>query len=220
MEGNGYNDERRPVHKVKVELTIFAIIGRYPVTFAEYDLFCEAVGRAKPKDKGWGREQRPVINVSWEDAAAYCQWLSQETGQPYRLPTEAEWEYACRAGSEISWCFGDDEAQLQDYAWYEKNSGNKTHPVGEKKANAWGLHDMHGNVWEGCADWYDADYYAVSPKNNPEDPESGSARVIRGGSSNDAPMFIRSAFRVRFTPDNSFNYLGFRLVLSLQPTQS
>ncbi len=199
----------------EVELDSFAI-GRYPVTFAEYDLFCEAVGRAKPKDEGWGRAQRPVINVSWEDAAAYCQWLSQITGRVYRLPREAEWEYACRAGSETAWCFGDDEARLGEYAWYKKNSGGTTHAVGEKKANAWGLHDMHGNVWEWCADWYDADYYAVSPKNNPEGPESGSARVIRGGSWCYSQMSGRAANRNGEALGNRSNVLGFRVALSLQ----
>ncbi|WP_417913346.1 SUMF1/EgtB/PvdO family nonheme iron enzyme [Candidatus Electronema sp. TJ] len=215
IQGKGTKFER-PVHEV--ELDSFAI-GRYPVTFAEYDLFCEATGREKPEDKGWGRGQRPVINVNWHDAAAYCQWLSQETGQPYRLPTEAKWEYACRAGTESAWCFGDDEAQLEDYAWYKKNSGCKTHPVGEKNANAWGLHDMHGNVREWCADWHDADYYAVSPKDNPTGPDSGSGRVIRGGSWGYSPDVACAANRDGFAPDYRFLDLGFRVALSLQPAQ-
>ncbi|WP_417913595.1 SUMF1/EgtB/PvdO family nonheme iron enzyme [Candidatus Electronema sp. JM] len=212
IQGNG-SDDARPVHEV--ELDSFAI-GRYPVTFAEYDVFCEATGK---ENRGWGRGQRSVINVSWDDAVAYCQWLSQETGHTYRLPTEAEWEYACRAGSESAWCFGDDEAQLQDYAWYGKNSGNTTHPVGEKKANAWGLHDMHGNVWEWCADWYNSGYYAVSPKGNPIGPEKGSSRVFRGGSWGDSPLFVRAAFRYWYSPDNRSDDLGFRLALSLPPVR-
>ncbi|MGR0482793.1 MAG: formylglycine-generating enzyme family protein [Candidatus Electronema sp. V4] len=211
IQGKGDKRER-PVHEV--ELDIFAI-SRYPVTFAEYDLFCEATGRKKPEDERWGREQRPVINVSWEDAVAYCEWLSQETGRPYRLPTEAEWEYACRASSESAWCFGDDEARLGEYAWYEKNSGKKTHPVGEKKANAWGLHDMHGNVWEWCADWYGADYYASSPKGNPTGLDSGSDRVVRGGCWCSTPISVRAAVRGGFTPGILNGVLGFRVALSL-----
>ncbi|MCI5158705.1 MAG: hypothetical protein D3906_09765, partial [Candidatus Electrothrix sp. AUS1_2] len=138
IQGKGNKDER-PIHEVK--LNSFAI-GRYPVTFAEYDAFCLSTGRNKSKDEGWGGGRRPVINVSWQDAVDYCEWLSRETGQTYRLPTEAEWEYACRAGSESAYSFGDDEKSLDEYAWYEKNSDGKTHPVGEKTANAWGLHDM------------------------------------------------------------------------------
>uniref|UniRef100_UPI004055B4C1 SUMF1/EgtB/PvdO family nonheme iron enzyme n=1 Tax=Candidatus Electronema sp. TaxID=2698783 RepID=UPI004055B4C1 len=215
IQGNGSEDEL-PVHEV--ELDSFAI-GRYIVTFAEYDAFCEATGKEKPNDKGWGRAQRPVINVSWEDAVAYCEWLRQETGHIYRLPTEAEWEYACRAGSESAYCFGDDEVRLSEYAWHEKNSSKKTHPVGEKKANAWGLYDMHGNVWEWCADWYGTDYYAVSPNGNPIGPDSGSDRVIRGGSWSNTPKFVRTANRFRHAPDYRDDFLGFRVALSLQPAQ-
>ena len=149
-EGVGLSDEH-PQHEVAVEA--FAV-GEFPVTFDEYDRFCEATGREKPGDEGWGRGRRPVINVSWHDAAAYCKWLSEETGETYRLLTEAEWEYACRAGSDTKYCYGDDEQRLGDYAWFFENSGMKTHPVGQKLPNAWGLYDMHGNVWEWCADEY------------------------------------------------------------------
>ncbi|CAK8717555.1 MAG: Formylglycine-generating enzyme, required for sulfatase activity, contains SUMF1/FGE domain [Candidatus Electronema aureum] len=210
------DEDKLPVHEVVLDS--FAL-GRYPVTFAEYDAFCEATGKEKPKDEGWGRAQRPVIRVCWHDAVAYCAWLRQETGQPYRLPTEAEWEYACRAGSEAAWCFGDDEAQLEDYAWYKKNSGDTTHPVGEKKANVWGLHDMHGNVREWCADWYDAGYYAVSPKDNPLGPESGLYRVLRGGSWDSTPKSVRAANRDVSAPGFRDYDLGFRLALSLPPAQ-
>ncbi|MCP4698472.1 MAG: SUMF1/EgtB/PvdO family nonheme iron enzyme [Gammaproteobacteria bacterium] len=114
IQGTGYDDEK-PVHEVSV--SAFAI-GRYPVMFEEYERFTEAAGREKPGDNGWGRGRRPVINVSWQEAAAYCEWLSEQTGQTYRLPTEAEWEYACRASAETAYCFGDDEGRLTEYAWY------------------------------------------------------------------------------------------------------
>ncbi|XCN71344.1 MAG: formylglycine-generating enzyme family protein [Candidatus Electrothrix aestuarii] len=209
------DEENGPIHKV--ELDSFAI-GRYPVTFAEYDVFCEVNEREKPDDEGWGRGHRPVINVSWQDAVDYCHWLSLETGQTYRLPTEAEWEYACRAGSESAWCFGDDEALLGEYAWYEKNSDMKTHPVGGRETNAWGLHDMHGNVWEWCQDWYNSGYYAECQKQgvvkNPQgalkSDEPGGDRVIRGGSWLDLARDCRSAYRRRRGPDYRFGILGFR----------
>ena len=187
------NKNERPAHKV--ELDSFAI-GRYPVTFAEYDVFCEATSREKMADQAWGRGQRPVIDVSWQDAVEYCNWLSQETGYVYRLPTEAEWEYACRAGSEAAWCFGDDEEHLGDYAWYDKNSGDKTHPVGAKKANIWGLHDMHGNVWECCQN----------------EVEPVVSRVVRGGSWDLGAHSCRSAVRSRSEPGFRLSFFGFRCV--------
>jgi Sulfatase-modifying factor enzyme 1 len=191
------------------------------VTFAEYDRFCEATRREKPQDRGWGRAERPVIYVSWEDAQAYCEWLSQETGERYQLATEAEWEYACRAGSDTRWYWGEEEAQLGDYGWYGKNSGGRTQPVGQKRPNAWHLYDMHGNVWEWCRDWYSGSYYQQlvnelerhsdsarsrssalgahsesareAASDNPSGPESGSDRVVRGGSWNVDADYCRSA---------------------------
>ena len=155
MGSNKYDNEQ-PIHTVTFDYDFE--IGKYPVTFKEYDLFCEDRKRKKPDDRGWGRGKRPVINVSWNDAKAYCDWLSKKTGDTYRLPTEAEWEYACRAGTTTKWSFGDDEKELGKYAWYDKNAYDKgekhsdygTHPVGEKLPNPWGLYDMHGNVWEWC----------------------------------------------------------------------
>jgi formylglycine-generating enzyme required for sulfatase activity/putative intracellular protease/amidase len=149
---DSHYDDEKPAHPVRV--SAFSI-GQYPVTFEEYDRFCAATGRDKPSDEGWGRGRRPVIQVSWDDAQAYCDWLNsrQQTGT-YRLLTEAEWEFACRAGTTTRWCCGDDDGALDDHAWYTKNSDGKTHPVGEKRPNAWKLHDMHGNVWEWCADWF------------------------------------------------------------------
>jgi formylglycine-generating enzyme required for sulfatase activity len=198
------NDERQ--HEVGI--TPFAV-GKFPVTFEDYDRFCEATGREKPSDREWGRATRPAINVSWEDATAYCEWLSEQTGARYRLLTEAEWEYACRAGSAARYCFGEDEQNLSDYAWYSRNSEGKTHPVGEKWANVWGLYDMHGNVWEWVRDWYGA--YSEDSQQDPSGPETGSSRVFRGGSwLNDAGL-CRSAVRDWFDPGLRDGLLGFRL---------
>jgi formylglycine-generating enzyme required for sulfatase activity len=127
-------------------------IGKYEVTFAEYDRFAEATGVNKPNDEGWGRGSRPVINVSWEDARKYASWLSGETGKSYRLPTEAEWEYATRAGTETPWSFGDKASDLGKYAWYTDNSNRQTQPVGQKLSNPYGLHDLHGNASEWTGD--------------------------------------------------------------------
>jgi formylglycine-generating enzyme required for sulfatase activity len=200
-----YSDEK-PAHEVSVGA--FSI-GQYPVTFEEYDRFREATSREKPSDWGWGRGTRPAIDVSWEDAAAYCEWLSQQTGVRYRLLTEAEWEYACRAGSATRYSFGDDEPLLGDYAWYSENAESKTHPVGEKKPNAWGLYDLHGNVWEWVQDWYGD--YSKESQTNPSGPEQGSGRVFRGGSWGRGAGACRSASRYGNDPGYRSGHLGFRL---------
>lgn len=200
-------DDETPAHPVT--LSHFGI-GQYPVTFAEYDRFCEATHREKPNDRGWGRGRRPVINVSWDEAQAYCRWLSEQTGQDYRLLTEAQWEYACRAGSDAAYCFGNDEKSLHDYAWYGEDWGKgSTHPVGEKRANAWGLHNLHGNVWEWVQDWYGP--YSKKPRHDPSGPKTGSVRVIRGGSWRYGAEGCRSAFRGRSDPGYRVSFLGFRL---------
>jgi formylglycine-generating enzyme required for sulfatase activity len=130
-------------------------------------------------------------------------------GETYRLPTEAEWEYACRAGSTTRYCFGDDEGELFEYAWYSDNSGG-THPVGTKKSNDWGLYDMHGNVWEWCEDWYGD--YPSGEVTDPAGPSRGSERVARGGGWYDGAHFCRSGSRGSVTPDLRGHWLGFRLV--------
>jgi len=208
-EKDSYNDER-PQHYVTIQPFY---MGKYPVTFAEYNVFCTATKRENPSDERWGRGKRPVINVSWQDAKDYCQWLSEQTGKKYRLPSEAEWEYACRAGTTTQYSFGDDEAQLGDYAWYDKNSGNTTHPVGEKKPNAFGLYDMHGNVWEWCEDVWHENYNGA--------PTDGSAWVsggeqnkhlLRGGSLNYITRSCRPAYRNWNC--TWYDIIGFRLSYS------
>jgi hypothetical protein len=162
-------------------------------------------------------DAHPVVNVSWNDAAAFCQWLGRKESKEYRLATEAEWEYTCRAGSTTRYNFGDEEAALGDYVWWQGNSGRGAHPVGEKNPNAWGLHDMHGNVWEWCADGYDANYYERSPNDDPPGPASEASRVLRGGSWADRPNLTRSAFRGWNTPDERHSYAGFRVARTVLP---
>lgn len=193
-------------------------IGRCEVTFAEYDLFVQATGAQKPDDEGWGRQDRPVINVSWEDAQEYIRWLSQVTGRRYRLPTEAEWEYAARAGTTTRYYWGDDEDRASDYAWYGENSGGKTHPVGLKKSNAFGLYDISGNVWEWVQDCWHDDYNNVPADGSAWEAAKGHdciRRLRRGGSWFNFPRFVRSAIRFRYFPNSRNFRIGFRLAQDL-----
>jgi len=156
----------------------------------------------------------PVETVSREECQEFLKKLNEKAkdqlkGKAAKLPTEAEWEYACRAGEKGKWCFGDDEKKLGDYAWYEKNSDHKTHPVGQKKANAWGLYDMHGNVWEWCEDWYEK--YPSEAVTDPTGPAKGESRCLRGGSWNDNGVDTRSADRYRYQPSLRFDNDGFRV---------
>ncbi|MHC4251912.1 MAG: formylglycine-generating enzyme family protein [Planctomycetota bacterium] len=169
-----------PVHRVRITRPFY--MGRYEVTQAQYG---RMMGENPSEFRG---PDLPVEEVRWSEAAKFCRRLSQRTGKVVRLPTEAEWEYACRAGTKMPY-FIDDGRSFDDYAWHTMNSGKRTHPVGGKLPNAWGLHDMYGNVWEWCSDWYDDEYYAKSPEENPRGPASmpthwtwGGCRVLRGGS--------------------------------------
>ena len=135
-------------------------------------------------------------------------------GNGYRLPTEAEWEYACRAGSKTLYPFGDGTEKLNDHAWSDGNSDGKTQPVGQKLPNAWGLHDTLGNVWEWCSDWYDGKYYATSPRVDPPGPSGPWHRAIRGGSWGDAARYCRPAERFWFLPGFQYDSLGFRVAVS------
>ena len=204
---------RNPVRDVAIQS--FAM-GKHEVTFEEYDRFAIATNRRLPEDQGWGRGDRPAIMVSWEDAKAYAEWLSAETGEPYRLPTESEWEYAARSGDkEEAWAGTSDESQLIEYAVYVDNSGNRTAKVGSKLPNAFKLKDMSGNVFEWVEDCLHGTYKGA--------PKDGSAwleaegvdctrRVIRGGSWNFTPESLRSSSRNWSPVVNRNDGIGFRLV--------
>jgi len=152
-----------------------------------------------------------VINVSWDDAQRYVAWLSKITGKPYRLLSEAEWEYAARAGATTRYSFGDDEAMLDQYAWYSGNSINRVHPVGLKTPNAFGVFDMHGNVWEWVEDCYHDDYEGAPVDGAAWRTGDCGARVVRGGSWGSGPQHLRTTNRLRNFPRNRFDYLGFRV---------
>jgi len=211
MGSNDGSSDEKPVHRVYLD-TFY--ISEYEVTFAQYDKFCAATGREKPSDSGWGRGNRPVIHVSWTDAKAFCDWLARKTGQDIHLPTEAQWEYASRGGNRSRGYKYSGSNNIKSVAWYDGNSGKKTHPVGQKQANELGIYDMSGNVYEWCSDWYSKDYYSNSVRNNPSGPSSRAKRVIRGGCWINPARICRSADRHKRRPDlsiHSLYYLGFRL---------
>ena len=219
-EPERYDDEG-PQHGVIIK-TPFAL-GLSAVTFADYDLFCRNTSRGLPHDGGWGRDSRPVIGVSWRDAQDYCVWLSQQTGQGYRLPSEAEWEYACRAGTITPFSFGGNINSKQvNYDGNHPYIGGKkgqyrqeTVPVESLPPNAWGLYEMHGNVWEWVQDaWYGNYNGAPTDGSAWGSSEAGADRVVRGGSWYDDARYCRSAYRLNLRPDNWNLYTGFRCVRS------
>lgn len=201
--------DEKPVHQVSIKAFK---MGRFEVSFEEYDEFAASTGRPLPDDRGWGRGKRPVIHISRNDAAAYAQWLSEMTGKDFRLPTEAEWEYAARAGSPTAYFWEEEKEKPGNYAWYLENSGGRTHPVGEKQPNAFGLYDTAGNVWEWTCSAYTAQYLGNESQCANEADFGG---VLRGGSGNLTQGFLRSAYRLRYTPVTQYFYLGFRLAQDL-----
>ncbi len=200
--------------QTKVTISRGFLMSKYEVTQAQY----KAVMGTNPSSfKG---DNKPVEQVSWHDAVAYCAKLTEKekaagrlpVGYEYRLPTEAEWEYACRAGTTTAFSFGDDVSKLGEYAWYGGNSSSTTHPVGKKKPNGWGLYDMHGNVWEWCQDWYGN--YPGGSVTDPQGPATGSYRVERGGYWRSFAGHCRSADRNGYGPGSRYRGLGFRPVLA------
>ncbi len=222
-DSSGEEDER-PAHTVRLDAFY---MDKHEVTQEAYEAL---MGKNPSKSKA---SDKPVEQVSWYNAVRYCNARSLREGlQPcyepetlecdfsangYRLPTEAEWEYACRAGTDTDYSFGNDPADLGRYGWFEENSGDATHPVGQKQPNPWGLHDMHGNVAEWCHDAYDAAYYGAAPEENPRGPAAGEERVLRGGSWQSSENACRSSARYSDAPgfaDVCFGYdaYGFRCV--------
>ncbi len=217
VSGRDCADDEHPVHEV--EVASFAL-GVYEMTFDEYDRFAAATGRERPADRGWGRGGRPAINVSWEDATAFAAWLSEETGEEYRLPSESEWEYAARAaGSTTRYSWGDDVGHNRANCagcggrWDDEN---RTALAGSFAANGFGLHDMHGNVWEWVEDcWHEN--YARSPRDGTAWTRGGdcSRRVLRGGAWDLDPGSLRSANRSSFDAENRIGSIGFRVARTL-----
>jgi formylglycine-generating enzyme required for sulfatase activity len=230
LQGNGDSDEH-PIHEVT--LSAFAI-GLYPLTVAEYMQCVASTTKYHPEWLETGSEyhietgtkalyvragvslengMHPVVGICWADAAAYCDWLSKQTREPYSLLTEAQWEYACRAGSSAEYGFGSNTRQLGNYAWYVANAKSQVQPVGQKQPNAWGLYDLHGNVLEWVEDWFGA--YSAEAQTNPSGPKLGSKRVVRGGSWFSVAADCRSSFRSSYSSGLRDCFLGFRLARAI-----
>ncbi len=253
-----------PQHRVRITRPF--LMGKTEVTVGQFRQFVEEVGYRTEAERdgtgGWGfnqvkrvcegrstrydwrsvgfeqTENHPVLNVTWNDATQYCKWLSEKSGANYRLPTEAEWEYACRAGTTHRYSGFDDIHQLssisrtidvrinpnfahiQDLVIPEDGSLQFPAPVGSYPPNAWGLHDMHGNVWEWTNDWFGETYYAESPLDDPQGPEAGSVRVRRGGAWNSVPLWSRVSFRNWNSERTRCSNLGFRVVAEIPPVET
>jgi formylglycine-generating enzyme required for sulfatase activity len=208
FEGAAVADEK-PQHRVTLSKPFY--LGKYEVTQEQW---AAVMGNNPSRFKG---RNNPVETVSWDDAQEFIRRLNaQEEHSRYRLPTEAEWEYAARAGSTGVYSFGDDSGQLEKYAWYSEPDSlrGSTYPVGQKQPNAWGLYDMHGNVYEWVQDWHGERYYPNSSGTDPQGPPSGSSRVLRGGSWLSTAEYCRSAGRNLNTPSLRYDFIGFRLALS------
>jgi len=220
MMGSPESEEGRKQDETEHEVTISNdyYLGVTEVTQGQYEKLMGTNSSYFRGNKIKGRSSNhPVDGISWLDAVEFCKKLSElpeekAGGRVYRLPTEAEWEYACRAGSKSAYSFGESSESLGDYAWFEDNSNGQTHPVGEKKANAWGLYDMQGNVWEWCSDCYDE--YPKAAVSDPTGPKEGLQRVNRGGGWINVAANCRSALRSGPLPSFRFDFFGFRVALS------
>ena len=222
----GIEAHEKPEHQVELKSYYIA---KTEVTFDDYDRYCDSTKQAKPTDINWGRGKRPVVIVSWLDAVAYCNWLSkQEKLQPcyvingtdikwldtangYRLPTEAEWEYAARGGNKSHKTLYAGAEKPDDVAWYNANSNQQTQPIAQKTTNELGLYDMNGNVWEWVWDIYDGDYYQRSPVADPRGPAAGTYRTMRGGAWYNNVSYITVSSRQYHNPDFRQNSVGFRI---------
>ncbi len=202
------SSKEKPRHKIHITKPFY--LGKHEVTQKQW---LAVMGTAHPSN--FPSPNRPVDEVSWNGIQIFLQKLNAiEKDHVYRLPTEAEWEYAARAGSETPYCFGDssESSPLTHYAWYELNADKQSHPVGTLQPNAWGLYDMHGNVSEWVQDLYDKNYYSTSPQEDPVGPVTGKKRVVRGGSWIHQAYSCRSAFRGYFSADYTDSDFGFRIV--------
>ena len=240
MMGSNLRDDEKPIHKVNI-LKDFEI-GKYEVTIGQYRAFTKDTKSHYPAYEEEGNKYNirtgsnkelysnmclldncPIIGVSWNDAKAYADWLSAKTHKMYSLPSEAQWEYVARAGTDTKWSFGDDKSELRKYAWYDENSfdkgkGNRdygTHKVGTKKPNRWGIYDMHGNVLEWCSDWYVNSYKGIVSDGSSNEGGEKKYKVLRGGSWLNYSNNSGSSFRYRYDPANRSDIIGFRLQRTL-----
>jgi formylglycine-generating enzyme required for sulfatase activity len=210
MGSNDGDKDERPGHTVTVKTFSIA---RTETTVAQWREFCTATGRKMPEVPWFGQqEDHPIVNVSWDNAIAYCQWLSEKTGKHYRLPTEAEWEFAARGGLKTK-NHSYSGANLPDSVGWISGKSNGPMSVAKKPPNELGLFDMTGNVWEWCSDWYEVNYYTGSPKENPTGPKNGLYHSLRGGGWDNGPR--KNTFRNPLSPSSRNHNKGFRVVCEL-----
>jgi len=214
LMGSEHRVNEMPVHEVSIDYDI--LMSKYQVTVEDYMLYAQATGVEVPSDKHTHLGvDVPVRRLTWLDAVAYCKWISQREGKMVRLPTEAEWEYACRAGSTEAYFFGHDEKFLDKYAWYKENSERVTHNVGTKKPNAWGLYDMYGNVWEWTLDRYSENYEQTPRDGSHHKVQSDQGMSLRGGAWSAKAENCRSARRINLGASSRNYFVGFRVVVEL-----
>ena len=211
-DGSESETNEKPVHNVNLS---GYYISKYEITFSQYDTFCDETGRSKPSDEGWGRANRPVVNISWDDAKAFCVWLSGKSGKSIHLPTEAQWEKAARGTDQRRYPWGNSDADCNKAHYLDCGGGPK--PVGSFEAgkSQYGVYDMAGNVYEWCQDWYDASYYNNSSHTDPQGPSSGSEKIRRGGGWNRTAKRMRCAARHHSAPGDKRNFIGFRVSMEL-----
>jgi formylglycine-generating enzyme required for sulfatase activity len=206
---NGQEDEK-PEHEV--QLSNF-YISKYEITVKQYEEFCKKSGKEMPESNSEWLDDHPMTYISWEDAKEYCSWLSEMTGEKYRLPTEAEWEYVAKGGIHGSSNTEPSKNEIDNYAWHKGNTGGYAHyEVGKLKPNDLGIYDIIGNVWEWCEDWYGKTYYAYAPGFNPPGPPRGKTKVARGGSWREPGDIITETYRFYQSPTSRTNYVGLRVV--------
>jgi formylglycine-generating enzyme required for sulfatase activity len=222
------SEHEGPQHEVEISRPFY--LGVYPVTKGQFAAFVKDTGYQTQNEKSklgppfgpWQHpfaayeptDDDPVICVSWNEATRFSQWLSKKEKKTYQLPTEAQWEYACRAGTTTAYSFGEDAKAIGEYGWCFDNSAGHTHPVGGKKPNPWGLYDMHGDIFQWCADYYDKDHYGKSPAKDPENTSKADKRVARGGCWHAVPGLCRAANRLPEKADLSTYDYGFRVALA------
>ncbi len=206
MGSSENDDDEKPVHHVQITKEFY--MGATEVTQAQW---LAVMGKQPTHFTG---QDFPVEHVSWENAKKFCEELSKKDGKPYRFPTEAEWEYACRAGTKTRFSFGDQDADLKERGWHKDNSGKRSQKAGSLKPNAWGLYDMHGNMWEWCGDLYSE--YRKESATDPTGPDKGVNRVMRGGSWYEGSQHCSSANRFWDTPTSRYDAYGFRVARDLE----
>ncbi len=211
--GNFIMNDKINNSSVQINIKYEYFFSKYEITFEEYDKFARNTKRTLPNDSGWGRGKQPVINISYEDAVAYAEWLSKKSGDYYRLPSEAEWEFAFRGGSDPAVFFNGGENGLSLYGWFSVNSVESTHQIGNKMPNGWNIYDTVGNVWEWCQDIYQADLVGIPNDGKPRQNKKSDERVVKGGSWNDSYQNLKQSNRLGFISSLKMNDTGFRLVM-------